>query len=412
MKKTLSDIMLLGAGTAVQRISVFLSFVIVSRMLGVEQLGIYSFAFVVLQFFMVGQDMGLTNIGARNIALQRSNTSYLILSIFRKRLVLSICALILGSVYIYFSSVSVNIKIFTLLIIASNIPYIFSLEWLLWGSERFLLLCLWRVGVGVIYISTILLGLFALEMDLDVVIVANFLSMFLVVSIFIIFFYKKISIDLHSDKKKPDYFEELKWKNIFRLGSAMLLNRAFHSVDTLMLVALSSALSAGIYTSAYRIIFLIFGIMYLVLQVVYPKVVKSDISYKNLIKYVMILLSIGSVLSLFIIGYAEWLLFNIFDVSDKKSVVVLKYLAIAIPFDFVVSMLGVILIAWGLNKYNLWAIFFATIINIVLNYFYIPIYGEEGAALVTLVSYFCLMLYLMFIFIRVYKEKIQIEVGI
>lgn len=199
---------------------------------------------------------------------------------------------------------------------------------------------------------------------------------------------------------------ETDWKNVFHLGLAIILNRSFHSIDTLMVIGLLGAVASGVYNSAYRLLFMVFGIMYLLLQIIYPKIVKEKIHWSSLVKYSTALFLCGIVVMMLLMIYAEKLLFYVFDISDSESIQVLRYLSVAVPFEFVVSMLGMLLIAWNKNKHNLLAILAATMVNIALNFILIPVYGVVGAAIVTLISYILLMLILIVIFINFYKNKI------
>lgn len=178
----------LGLGSVIHRIAVFISFVVVSRELGIEALGIYSFAFVMLQYVMIGQDMGLSNIGARQTALDVRNVPSLVRIILVKRSQLSVGALLVGIGYVIYGPVPEEAKLFTIILLLSNIPYIFSLDWILWGSERFVLLGLWRSVIGVSYITVLACSVIGFDLGIEAIIYANFISLVLTVVVFLKYF--------------------------------------------------------------------------------------------------------------------------------------------------------------------------------------------------------------------------------
>lgn len=91
----------------------------------------------------------------------------------------------------------------------------------------------------------------------------------------------------------------------------------------------------------------------------------------------------------------------LFGVNYLPSSKVLKILAPIILVISTCSILGqVVLIAVNKEKFQLVAMICGSIVNIILNYFMIPVYGINGAAIASLISETIVM----FIFIHHSKE--------
>lgn len=169
------------------------------------------------------------------------------------------------------------------------------------------------------------------------------------------------------------------------------------SIDIIFLGSMLNLEVAGVYTVAYSIGAII-GIVHDALLKVwspefYKRIKNANIEIKvKLVKftYVYILFSILLLtVFIFIVPYVFMLM-----VDDKFSSAlhIVPIIAMGLTFESFRKLF----IGYYYNKGRNWLVammtLFSGIINIILNYFFIPVYGIEGAAYATMISYFIIFL--------------------
>lgn len=107
-----------------------------SRVLGAEKLGVYSYSYSIAYYFVLFAMLGLNNYGNREIAKVRDNKtlcSQTFWSIYGLQVITSIIAIIAYCIYALFIECEV-ISWFMLLYIISAL---FDINWFFWGMEEF-----------------------------------------------------------------------------------------------------------------------------------------------------------------------------------------------------------------------------------------------------------------------------------
>ena len=110
---------------------------ILSRTLGAEQTGVYSYTYSIVNYFMIFGMLGISNYGNRKIAKSREDKKMVsknFVSIYIIQFILNIIMLILYSAYIIFFSKYKTIASVEILFILSNM---FDISWLYFGEEDF-----------------------------------------------------------------------------------------------------------------------------------------------------------------------------------------------------------------------------------------------------------------------------------
>ena len=179
----------------------------------------------------------------------------------------------------------------------------------------------------------------------------------------------------------------------------------FKNTDSWMLGSLISKASVAVYNPAIRMAALFEIPLGAISSVIFPKVAKESAADKDSPKR-MYEKSVGFMLFLLIPPIIIMMIFAeeiilILAGNDYLSAtpilqVTLLY-GLILPFN---RQFGVIMNATGKAHLNFYVLIFGTVINIVLNYFLISVYGTIGAAYATLFSYLLILIICEFILYR------------
>lgn len=165
-------------------------------------------------------------------------------------------------------------------------------------------------------------------------------------------------------------------------------------IDQIMLEQLSSTSEVGLYAVAARMSEVWYFFADAIVISLFPSLLLLKQQNKNenyllrLQKLSDILLFLGLMLAVFVTIIAKPFITVVFGSEYLSSAFILQIHIWACVFVFMRSMVSKWLIAEDLLKYSLISHGLGAIINIIVNYYLIPIYGGVGAALATLISYF------------------------
>lgn len=195
----------------------------------------------------------------------------------------------------------------------------------------------------------------------------------------------------------------LHFRKIFVIFLLIVAQTVYSSVDSIMLGLIHGDYAVGIYSTAYKASWLIIQVIISVLWVILPRLSNLYESndyerIKGLLKKVLgghAFLGIPTMVGVFMLSKDIVLLLA----GDKyiDSIVVLKVLMISALFTlFGISYIGnCILLPQKKDKLFMTICCLTALLNIVLNYIFIPVYGVLGAAWTTCFSsFFMFMLFL------------------
>ena len=127
----------------------------ISRVLGAENIGIYSYTYSIVTYFMLLTLLGINNYGTRNIAKNHKNReklSFTFSSIYYLQIIMGIIMLVIYNISIIFMD-----KAYTMLFLINNlfiISAILDINWLFFGLEEFKIT---TVRNGIIKIVSVIL---------------------------------------------------------------------------------------------------------------------------------------------------------------------------------------------------------------------------------------------------------------
>lgn len=127
----------------------------ISRVLGAERIGVYSYAYSVASYFVMFAMLGLNNYGNREIAFCRDDRSKLskeFLSIYFMQLIFSSIAII---AYIIFLLINRDSSLISIIMLVYVISAAFDVNWFFFGLEKFKITVTRNLAVKIITIILI-----------------------------------------------------------------------------------------------------------------------------------------------------------------------------------------------------------------------------------------------------------------
>lgn len=225
------------------------------------------------------------------------------------------------------------------------------------------------------------------------------LGTFLIIDLSFIIFLKKINE--WKIKINFGFLTKARIKELGTFASYGLLGNLGRNLATQLDIFMVSILATGELAAVgvYYIALVISGIISLPLRALYPitaPILAEAFKEKKLLKVEEIYKKVA--LNLLITGCflfsLIWLsIDDIFEIMPKGELYkggkyVVLILGIAKIFDMITGMNDHIIAYSKFFRFNFYAVLFLGVINVVNNYFFIPIYQIEGAALATLFSLF------------------------
>ena len=175
-------------------------------------------------------------------------------------------------------------------------------------------------------------------------------------------------------------------------------------IDQIMIKSLLNEYSLGIYSASVRYVEIFHFIPKIIIISFLPILLKNKNYQNELLKLNSICFKLSILSFIIIFSTSSFMIEFIFGQTYKDSILVTKILSISIIFVF----FGVINEHWyvknNLQKYYAFNVLLGAIINILLNYYFIKLFGIIGAAYSTIITYF----FIIFIFDFIIKKTSEI----
>jgi PST family polysaccharide transporter len=177
------------------------------------------------------------------------------------------------------------------------------------------------------------------------------------------------------------------WPLILSSVSVILYMR----LDQVMLGQISTSKAVGDYSAASKLVEVWYFIPTAITSSLYPFILKSksdSIAYEKKLVNLYSLLLWGSVIAaLATTLLAKYLIAILFGNGYMDAVFMLQVYIWSVPATFMGLATSQYLMAENLTRISFLRTFIGMVINIILNYLFIPKYGGVGAALATVISY-------------------------
>lgn len=363
----------------------------ISRVLGAEGLGTYSYVSSVAYYFFILVTLGLTNYGNRSIAKcrddkeKRSKTFW---SIYSMQLLMGICITLLYAVYSIFladPAYKTYFLIYTLYIVGACL----DVNWFFFGMEKFKLTTIRNAIVKVLTV-VLIFGLVRGDNAL--------ISYFCIVAGSTLF----SNLFLWGKVHENVYFYKPKLKEIlvhfkpnFILFLPILAMSIYRVMDKIMIKQLSGVVENGYYENADRIITISLTAFSAVATVMMPAISnmvanKKDESVQRMLFDMMQVVNCLSIAMVFgLMAIAEEFAPLFFGEEFAETGVLLVGLA---PTIFMSGWKNVLrsqyLIPYEKDRAYVISLVAGAAVNIIVNSLFIPQYGARGAVIGTLMAEF------------------------
>jgi O-antigen/teichoic acid export membrane protein/glycosyltransferase involved in cell wall biosynthesis len=393
-----AKVMAIASGEGVARIANLLLAVFVAREFGVRAAGAWALAQGLALYLIQGTDFGLRHVGARLAAEQPNAIAGVVRFIQKRRIALALGMCAAGYLYGRFGPVPEDTRELVSLFALATFGYALSLDWLAWGTERFGLMSGWRAMVALVAAGLTAAGALGLHWGV-LALPAGFAVAYLVADLWLWLGWARRLFRESQTASESITLALPGWKSTAFLGVAMLVNQAFSSIDTMMLGGLTDSRQTGLYSAAYKLLLLALALYYLVMQALYPGLAAIPAAERGLRRLrgaLALSAAVGVAAASVLFLLKGRLIALLFGPAFAASATVAAPLLLAIPMDFVASVLLTVLVAWDHPRRVLAATGTAVASNVALNSILIPRFGAMGAAWATPLSYlpFLVVLYL------------------
>ena len=366
----------------------------ISRVLGVNNVGIYSYTYSIVSLFMLAALLGINNYGNRETARVRDNQDRLnkkFSSIYTLQLFISITTLIIYYIYIVFFC-----KKYKEIAFAQSIFLIstcFDVNWFYFGLEKFKLTISRNVLIKVISIICIFLFVRS-RSDLwkytVIMAVATLISQLYL----IIILHKYVKFVKVGIKEAFSNF-----KQVLILFIPVLAYGIYGIMDKTMIGLMSTTVQLGNYENAQKIVSIPISIITALGTVMLPRmsyVLKDkNADFKPIIKSSMKLALVMSTTMTFgIILVSKEISAIMFGPEFTESSMIMSILSLYLVFTAWANVIRTqYLIPTRNDKIYVESTLFGAIVNLVFNLTFIPKYGAYGACVGTILAEVSVMLW-------------------
>lgn len=366
----------------------------ISRTLGVESNGIYSYTYSIVNYFMIFAMLGISNYGNRRIAKKRDNKKYLsseFISIYIVQAALSTLSIFTYILYSIFIAEYKTISFIEILFLLSTL---LDISWLYFGLEDFKTTVLRN---GIIKALSVILILIFIHNSNDTNTYTIIMSASTLLSQIILWIGVKKHIDISFTeitlRKVTSHF-----KGIIILFIPVISYSVYKIMDKIMLGAMYSIDEVAFYEYAEKVINIPIGIVTAIGTVMLPKASNliekqnkqqaQKYLYKSL--EIVCFMSIPCCLGLIVVANSLSTLF--LGEEYARTGIIMQFLAITFLFT---AWANIIRTQWLIpnekDSIYVTTTIIGALINLIINLLLIPQYGGVGAAIGTIASEFWIM---------------------
>lgn len=362
----------------------------ISRVLGVSNVGIYSYTYSIVYYFMLLSMLGINNYGAREIAKCKTQKEInkTFKSIYLLQLILNIFCVLLYIIFISF--IDYEYKQIMIVQIIFLISVAFDINWFFFGKEKFKITIKRNV---IIKLSSLIFVLLFVKNNNDLWKYTLIMSTSTLISQMYLWIFLKNEVQ-NVRIQLDDILSHL--KQCLILFVPVISYSIYRVMDKTMIGSIANTVELGNYESAEKIINIPISFITALGTVMLPHMSKRNLEeIKNLIYetfeltfFVITPMIIGLVL-------VSQNFSNIFFGSGfEKTGVIIKILSITILFSSTSNVIrNNFLIPLKEDKIYVYSTIIGAVVNIFCNLIFIRLYGAYGACIGTVLAEFLVMLY-------------------
>ncbi len=358
------------------------------RSLGPESYGKLGFAVAVTGFFGLLAAPGFAAFGIREAARALEPPRTLAQKLMSARIMLAACSYALLIVFTF--TLAPRDAILRALLMISGLNFIisaFDVQWLFMGHSK-----MWRVSyasiLGQVCYAAIILSLVRKPSDTWIVPVATGCS--LLVNAAILIYTARKEFDIGLPKFLPN-----EWAKFLpvcaMLGIASMMSMIYDQIDTVMLRYLRSEAEVGVYAASYRLMGISISFLPVLAQVFYPlfsgEAVKGAKNDRRLAQW-MADASISLAVPIATGGFLLAAPLSRLALGSRYAgaETLFRWLTLNVVSASLAVLYGSRLVPQGRERPYLWSVATGAVVNIVLNFLYIPRFGAIAAVFTTIAA--------------------------
>ena len=408
--KTAKNATIYTMALVIQKVISFVYFSYLAIALGPEKLGIYGYSLSILATAVIFTDLGINNVITREVAANHNQTKALLKISNKTKTILSLLTFIGIGFFCLFAEPDNYIRVIILLAGVSMVGDTFANAYFaaLRGLQKLNTESLMAIVSP--FLSAIL-GVIVIFTTKDLRLLALSLALGSWVSFFAAF--KAIQKYLLPTN------EVITSKQLFHLvgpfALASVSAKIYGYADTILIRFLSSASQLGFYGLAYKAAFALQFIPLAAMAGIYPAMSNANANkddnelYHLLSASIKYVLALGLPLAAMAIVFGKQVILAIYGQKFLGSCLPLIILFSSLPALFCTFPFGAWLNATRRQTANTRNVIIVTIVSIVLNLIYIPIYGAVGAASVSLACTMLLFVLHASVIVFNYKNRLHLK---
>lgn len=371
--------------SVMQKVLSFFYFTLIARHIGADATGKYFLALSLTTIFVVFVDLGLNNVLIRESAKQKNKAQNYFANIIFLKIFLGLFSYLALFLVVNFLNYDIEVKN---LVYLSGLTMLFdSVHLSIYGVLRsFGRLKFEAIGIVLSQFLTLSMGTIFLYLNFPLIflILAFTIPSFLnvVYSASILYFKFSIKLRPNFDKNIIKYFAKI----AIPFALAAIFARVYSYIDSVLLSKLISTEAVGWYSIPYKITYAFQFVPLALVAGLYPRfselfvVDKKRLSIvlQNSLKYLLI------VVFPIVVGIgvlASDIILSIYGVGYYNSILPLQILLVGLLFSYISFPLGAFLNACNMQVKQTTIVFFAMVLNIVLNIVLIPKLSVVGASI-------------------------------
>lgn len=366
----------------------FVIFLVFARKYSVETYGELITLFTLANVFITFFNFGFPVFLQREIAISKEKSSMLLNRIFSINIIIFFIYLLLTFLYykLFYNTISLKLFLVTVLpvYLYSNINILNSV---LSGLSEYKRQFKSFINSRVITISAFLIFALVLNFKLSYLLIIYSLGYLYHISL-LIYNVKKITGKFLLSFNFSGIQEIIKIS--LPLGMAVIFNFLYDKIDILLISKFTDYSQVGYYNIGYGI--------YKASAIAFSFLLVSGLTRVSYLsrrrsavrlffrKYSFSLIVIGIIINIFLFFTSEYIIKIIYTDKFADSVLILKIVSFAVVGLALNNLAGVTLNGLGLYRDNMYVTFTGLVINIILNFIFIPLYGIIAAAVISIIT--------------------------
>lgn len=401
MKLVINFISKLGVDS-VSKLIGFITLPLITRALGPDGYGQFTYLFVILSYFGFFIDFGYLSYGTNKLC-EKTDSSTVIGKIISLQLLTAIFSYIILIIVAYFF---LDTGKYTLLLIFSSIfiSQIFSIRYYYLAGNKLYYNSISELAGQIVY-AALIFSVFVKYQSVFALIIISVLQAFVTAAFLFLPYIKKNKIELNLNISRN--FKTL--KDAYKLGIASKAEAITVSFIILCAGFFLNEESVGLYNASFKIYLILLtvvqGVSYSVMPMLLKNVKKTVGSNFNKISIIFyVYLFIGTALSLFTFFFSDKIISLMFGEKFYDSVQILKNFSLTILLWPLVMFMSLVTLAFNKYNYILITSVSSSLISVILSLLLIRNYGISGAGLILPIVAACTILVNLF-----FLKKISVQ---